>query len=178
MNKILKSIFATVVVLLATLNSSAQTDKAIAANMIASKQFTFIATSATPMNTQDISKIMGKMQGGAQSSLINLSGDGYDVKITADSVVAYLPYYGRSYSAPMNPSDGGIKFTSKKFDYKTKKGKKGNWSVDLIIKDRNENYRLNFMISENGNGSLTINSNSKQSISYQGYLSENMKKQN
>ncbi len=161
-----------IVVILATVNSYAQIDKAITEKMITTKHFTFLATSATPMNAQDISKIMGKMQGGMASSLINLAGDGYEVKITADSVVAFLPYYGRSYSAPMNPGDGGLKFTSKNFDYKTKKEKKGNWSVDLIIKDANENYRLNFMISENGNSSLTINSNNKQSITYQGQLTE------
>ncbi len=154
----------------------AQTDKAIMANMTAAKQFTFMATSATPMNTQDISKIMGKMQGGTQSSLINLSGDGYELKVTPDSIIAYLPYYGRSYSAPVNPSDGGIKFISKKFDYKSSKGKKGNWNIDLDIKDASESYRLNLNISENGYGSLSVNSNNKQSISYQGYIIEPIKK--
>ncbi len=174
--KIYKYLLSVIVVSFAALNTYAQIDKAITSKMIATKQFTFMATSATPMNSQDISKIMGKMQGGAQSSLINLSGDGYELKVTADSIVAYLPYYGRSYSAPISPSDGGIKFTSKKFDYKSSKGKKGNWDIDLNIKDATESYRLNLTISENGYGSLSVNSNNKQSISYQGYLTELIKK--
>ena len=176
MMKIIKYLLFTTAALFVGCTIYTKTDKVDASNMIAAKQFTFMATSATPMNTQDISKIMGKMQGGAQSSLINLSGEGYELKVTPDSIVAYLPYYGRSYSAPTNPSDGGIKFTSKKFDYKSTKGKKGSWNIDLDIKDASESYRLNLNISENGYASLSVNSNNKQSISYQGYVIEPIKK--
>lgn len=174
--KIFKYLVSAIAVMFVALSAYAQTDNAITANMIATKQFTFIATSATPMNAQDISKIMGKMQGGAQSSLINLSGDGYELKVTPDSIVAYLPYYGRSYVAPISPSDGGIKFISKKFDYKNSKGKKGNWNIDLNIKDTSESYRLNLTVSENGYASLSVSSNNKQSISYQGNVIEPIKK--
>lgn len=31
----------------------------------------------------------------------------YDVKVSEDTVRAYLPYYGRAYSASMDPREGG-----------------------------------------------------------------------
>ena len=30
----------------------------------------------------------------------------YDLVVTSDTVIAYLPYFGRAYSAPINPSEG------------------------------------------------------------------------
>jgi hypothetical protein len=44
----------------------------------------------------------------------------YVIRLAADTVIADLPYFGRAYVAPMNPSDGGIHFTSTKFSYTTK----------------------------------------------------------
>src|SRR4030081_3269854 len=38
----------------------------------------------------------------------------YDVKVTKGTVVSYLPYFGRAYSATPG-STGGIDFTSKDF---------------------------------------------------------------
>ena len=38
----------------------------------------------------------------------------YYLKVSKDTVVAYLPYFGRAYTAPADPTEGGIKFTSTK----------------------------------------------------------------
>ncbi|MGH2642695.1 MAG: DUF4251 domain-containing protein, partial [Chitinophagaceae bacterium] len=45
----------------------------------------------------------------------NISTDNYTLQITPDTIIAYLPYFGRAYVAPMDPSKGGIQFTSIKF---------------------------------------------------------------
>ena len=34
----------------------------------------------------------------------------YDVTVMPDTIKAYLPFFGRAYRAPMNSSEGGIKF--------------------------------------------------------------------
>src|ERR1700755_2702852 len=49
----------------------------------------------------------------------------YDVKVNKESIVSYLPYFGRAYSAPIDPTKGGIQFTSKDFGYTITPGKKG-----------------------------------------------------
>src|SRR5689334_2385103 len=41
----------------------------------------------------------------------------YDLKITKDAVVSYLPYFGRAYSATPGSTDNGLNFTSKDFEY-------------------------------------------------------------
>ncbi len=155
------------------LNAVAQTDKATTAKIVEAKTYTFVARSVTPLNTQDISKVMSKMPGAMQGGVINLTETYYEVKVTPDSVVAYLPYYGRSFNAPINQDDAGVKFTSKKFNYKSTKGKKRGWDTLVETKDAKENYRLAFNISDNGYVTLSLNSNNKQSVTYQGYLKEN-----
>ncbi|RWU06397.1 DUF4251 domain-containing protein [Pedobacter chitinilyticus] len=155
------------------LNAVAQTDKATTAKIVEAKTYTFVARSVTPLNTQDISNVMSKMPGAMQGGVINLTETYYEVKVTPDSVVAFLPYYGRSFSAPINQNDGGVKFTSKKFEYKSTKGKKHGWDTLIETKDARESYRLAFNISDNGYVTLSLNSNNKQSVTYQGYLKEN-----
>jgi len=158
------------------LNAVAQTDKATTAKIVEAKTYTFVARSVTPLNIQDISAVMSKMPGAMQGGVINLNETYYEVKVTPDSVVAFLPYYGRSFTAPINQNDGGVKFNSKKFEYKSTKGKKRGWDTLIQTKDAKENYRLAFNISDNGYVTLSLNSNSKQSVTYQGYLKENENK--
>ncbi len=155
------------------LNAVAQTDKATTTKIVEAKTYTFVARSVTPLNTQDINRVMSKMPGAMQGGVINLTETYYEVKVTPDSVIAYLPYYGRSFSAPINQDDAGVKFNSKKFEYKSTKGKKHGWDTVIETKDAKENYRLAFNISDNGYATLSLNSNNKQSVTYQGYLKEN-----
>jgi hypothetical protein len=96
----------------------------------------------------------------------------YDVKLSGDSLITYLPYFGRAYG-PINPGDdGGIKFTSTKFDYKTKARKKGGWDIMITPKDNRDVRQLNFTISASGYATLQVSSNNRQSISYNGYISK------
>lgn len=173
MNVLKTSCFA--ILTLISVFSYAQTTEQDITKMVNAKRYIFVATSATPMNVMDISKVMSKMQGGLQGGFIDLHGDNYDLVITPDSVVAFLPYYGRAYTAPINQTDGGIKFTSKKFAYTTTKRKKGSWDVEIDVKDANEGYRLSLNIGKTGNTTLSVRSNNRQSVTFNGYLKE-MKK--
>src|SRR5689334_12028310 len=49
----------------------------------------------------------------SSGGIINLTSE-YDLKLSRDSIIAYLPYYGRAYTATPG-EDGGIHFTSTKF---------------------------------------------------------------
>jgi len=155
----------------------AQTDKATTAKIVEAKTYTFVARSATPLNVQDISAVMSRIPGNVQGGgTINLNENYYDVKVTPDSIVAFLPYYGRAFSAPIGQNEGGVKFNSKKFDYKGTKGKKRGWNILIETKDAKENFRLALNIGDEGYATLSLSSNAKQSITYQGYLKENEEK--
>ena len=84
-----------------TQTSVEKNEKAVLLNEhIKNLKFKFNATYAYPLNYKSI-----------------YLSPYYDVKVSPDTVQAYLPYYGRAYTAPMDPSEGGIKFISTEFDY-------------------------------------------------------------
>ena len=160
-----------------TASSFAQTDKETTIKIVADKSYIFNANSAQPLSSADVNQVLSRMSGGANGSYINLSGSQYDVVVTKDSIVAYLPYYGRSYNAPYNPTESGIKFKSRDFSYTEAKGKKGSYTIKIQTKDlKMENYQMILNVSQNGYASLMVNSNNKQAISYNGFLSEAKKK--
>jgi len=99
----------------------------------------------------------------------------YDLTIAGDSVISYLPYFGRAYVAPINPSEGGIKFTSTQFDYQLSNGGK-SWKVTIQPKDAPEVQQLYLDIFDNGKATLQVISTNRQSISFNGYVEENKAK--
>ncbi|ADY51955.1 hypothetical protein Pedsa_1389 [Pseudopedobacter saltans DSM 12145] len=111
----------------------------------------------------------------AQSALsqrgtnINLTSE-YDLKVGKTQIESYLPFYGRAYTAPMDPTEGGIKFTSKNFKYKEKLGKKGGWEIVIVPTDYKEINSMALSISENGYATLSVNSNQRSNISFYGYI--------
>lgn len=128
-------------------------DKATVNKLINSKNFVFKAQTVLPMS-------MAARQ---------LTDSYYDVKLWSDSLVSYLPYFGRSYTAVYG-DEGGIKFTSTHFKYEAKKRKKGGWIISIMPFDTREGNELNFIVSENGSAYLQVNSNNRQSISFNGYI--------
>ncbi len=95
----------------------------------------------------------------------------YDVSIIGDSMVVYLPYFGRAYTAPLDPAKGGINFTSTNFTYIVNKKKKG-WDVVIKPKDVTDVQQLVFFIAENGYVTLNVVSTNRQAISFYGKIEE------
>lgn len=129
--------------------------------MIDSKKFTFQANNMYP----------------AYGGLRYLNTT-YDVTVTADSVISYLPYFGEVYSgAGYNSStDNGIKFTSTDFDYKSQQAKNGSWNVVIKPKDVGNATQLLFTVQTNGRTDLAVISQNRQRIRFDGYLKEQAKK--
>jgi hypothetical protein len=94
----------------------------------------------------------------------------YDLTVGKESIVSYLPYFGRAYSAPIDPSQGGIQFTSKNFSYSAEPGKKGGWNIQIKPKDAGDVQQLSLSVSEDGYATLQVISTSKQAISFHGVI--------
>lgn len=122
--------------------------------LVDSQTYTFIAQRANPMS----------------SASIDLAG-GYDVVVSKNKIVVYLPYYGRAYTAP-STSDGGIKFTSTSFEHTLTPGKKDSWNITIKPKDDNTIRELLFIFFDNGTATLQVNSDQRQPISFDGYIRE------
>ncbi|WP_183559279.1 DUF4251 domain-containing protein [Mucilaginibacter sp. SP1R1] len=112
----------------------------------------------------------------SRGSSRSLTSD-YDFVVSKDTIIAYLPYFGRAYTAPYNPTEGGIKFTNTHFSYVSKAGKKGGWTVtikptgkDKNISDWRDVQILTLSISTDGYASLQVISSNRDPISFNGTI--------
>ena len=130
-----------------------QTEDPSIKNSIENRQFVFQAQTAIPAS-------------GISRQLTSL----YDLKVSRNSVVSSLPFFGRAYSLPYGSTDGGFNFTSTKFDYSVINRKKGGWEISIKPKDVQDFREFSLSISENGFGTLQALSNNRQSISFAGHV--------
>lgn len=97
----------------------------------------------------------------------------YDLRVTKDSVIAYLPYFGRVYmTAPLTPEENGIMFTSTKFGYKVEPKKKGGWLITISPANVKYVSKLILDVSPSGTTSLSVASNYRDVINFTGYMKE------
>jgi hypothetical protein len=103
-------------------------------------------------------------------NVIQLS-PGYTLRVTKDTLEAYLPYYGQAYTTPMSPTEGGIKFISTKFERKWILVKKpDHWKITFKTLDNITPMNLFLEIWDNGTANLNVNDPNRQSISFEGQL--------
>ena len=122
-------------------------------NLIEAQLYTFKAQTANP----------------ASGGIRQLTSE-YDLKISKDTVIAYLPYFGRAYSGPVDLTGGGINFTSMQFEYNVSRGKNNRWKIIIKPKDANDVQELSLTVFENGKADLYVRSNNRQPISFNGYI--------
>lgn len=124
---------------------------------IEQKKFVFIPLSANTMSGRNI----------------NLSST-YTFEVSGDTLKSNLPYFGRAYSAPFDPSDGGINFTSTRFQYTCSAKKDGPYRLVLKPEDLTKSHLQGLEISLeagiSGYGTLRITSNNRQPISFYGII--------
>lgn len=140
---------------MAAIVGTAQDKDAIATlQLLQSQNFIFKAQTASPQ----------------RGSVRQLTSD-YDLTIKKDTVAAWLPYFGRSYEPQIN-SEGGIKFTSLKFEYKMEEGKKKKWEITIKPTDVTSVKELYLTVFDNSQASLQVISTGRESISFNGYIVE------
>lgn len=160
----------TIIFAVGALQASAQTDKETTAKLLKEQNFVFNAVTAIPMADNALNQVLNQYPN-SRNNLLNLSGSQYDVRVTKDSVVAYLPFYGRSFTPSYDPKDAGTKFKSKDFKYSAEKKKK-NWVVTIEPNDVKERQKLTFNITEKGYASLSVQNINRQPISFNGNIAE------
>jgi Domain of unknown function (DUF4251) len=138
-----------------TINGFAQKQKsADIKNLIESRHFTFVAQDVTPL-----------------SGPTRILTTPYDMTVNENKIDTYLPYYGVAYIAPINPTEGGVNFTSTNFNYVPKPIKRG-WEILIKPHDVNDVRQLILEVTTSGNATLQVLSNNRQAISYHGYITD------
>ncbi len=94
----------------------------------------------------------------------------YFLKISGDTLISSLPYFGRAYSAPINAEDAGYDFTTTQFDYAVSTRKKDRYLVSIKTKNRIANTDFELAIYYNGNAYLNVINTDRQPISFTGYI--------
>ena len=153
-NSLSRKIFLfALIVAICTSRGFAQQKESTISNIVEARQFIFHAQTALPTT-------------GASRQLTSE----YDLTVTKNSVVSYLPFFGRAYSLPYGSTEGGFNFTSTKFDYSSTNRKKGGWEISIKPKDIADFREFSLTLSENGYGTLQVITNNRQPISFTGYI--------
>ena len=93
----------------------------------------------------------------------------YSLEIRNDSVISYLPYFGRAYSIPYGGGDG-LNFRAPLKEYDMKMDKKGNAVIEFVARNPEDRYEFRAKVYTNGEASINVNMQNRQSISFQGEL--------
>lgn len=131
-------------------NSITQAKTAL--EQVDSKKYTFHAITALPSGYPSVSLSYG-----------------YTLAISNDSVISFLPFYGRAYSAPYSSTDGGIKFTSTDYEY-TVTPKKNSRNITIKTKDQTSNTTLYLSVQKSGSATLTVLDTNRQQIQFNGRI--------
>lgn len=149
---LLKLLFLLVALTSLSIAYTQESEPATLQKMITSKRFTFKAQSVLPL----------------RGSTRNLTSD-YGLRVSGDSLISYLPYFGRAYSAPLDPTENGLQFTSTDFTYNIQKKKKG-WDITILPKDTRDVRQMFLSVSNSGYARLQVTSNSRDGIAFNGYI--------
>lgn len=181
----MKKILTLCFVLSLSLNLSAQTRKERKAEqkakleaqyqsiktLVESGSFSFEAIRAMPLGN-DVANIGLRLPAGSavfQGNTVNLVGNDNHVNINNSEADIFLPFFGRVFIPKRNPSESGIKYKGEIIKYKTTfNNKKKRIILSFNAKNNSESLKFSFVISSGGQARLTVNSSTRQSISYMG----------
>lgn len=124
-------------------------------NMVDSSRFIFVAERVNPLrgNTRYLTSR-------------------YEVLIKKDSVDCNLPFFGRAFQAPVDPTKGGIQFVSTDFSYNTNLKNENEWQVIIKPNDKTGIQQLLFDIFGNGTATLNVVNTNRDPISFYGHIAK------
>ena len=151
-----RNVFACLIILLSFFGLSghafAQENKPDIQALLQAKNYLFTAQYAQPLS-------------GNQVTLTST----YTLRVSGDSLVCQLPYYGRAYAVENYPNgNGGLMFTSHHFSYSVAPGKRGRYMVSIKMNDLTNVQQMFINVSKNGYASLQVTPTNRQAISYYG----------
>ena len=99
---------------------------------------------------------------------VNVTSE-FSLQVEGDTLVSYLPYYGRAYNVPYGGGKG-LNFTAPIQDYREARGHKGNTLISFVVNNGEDILSYTLDIYSNGSASINVISRNRESISFSGYL--------
>lgn len=154
--------------------SQTKVDVQAITELIDSQNFSFRAERAIPTN-YDVINVMNSMPNSTGMRILDLSGSNYSIDVKKNTMEVTLPYFGRVFNPTYgNTAQNSYRFTSKDFTVTKTQGKKGKWIVKIKVHDQSNVDEINLEIFKNAKAFVSVRSNDRQPISYDGFISKNM----
>jgi hypothetical protein len=116
--------------------------------------------------------VMNSLPRSSASRMLDLDY-GYTIVLKKSELRVELPYFGRMYSPSYDTANNSYRFTSKDFTVSQQTGKKQSSVYTIITKDQPNIRRIIMEVFSSGKTYVSIDSNDRAPISYDGYLMEN-----
>jgi len=137
---------------------------------ISSESFRFVATRAFPMDLTAVRMMDNFRPRGSSTQILNIN-NGSGFKLDKNNLDVDLPYFGTRYRAGRNPQSNGIRFKTKNFLIK-RVGKSNKTIFEIVPKDAQRVDKMYLEVFNSGRAYLSISSNDRQPISYDGYITK------
>lgn len=92
---------------------------------------------------------------------------GYSVEVRNDSLISYLPYFGRAYNVPYGGGKG-LNFSAPIESYKEGVGKNGKRHIEIGLTNDEDTYLYMLDVFDNGSSSVSVSARQREQISYTG----------
>lgn len=94
---------------------------------------------------------------------------GYGVEVRNDSLISYLPYFGRAYDIPYGGGKG-LNFSEHIGSYHDTQAKNGQRIIDIEVTNTEDTYFYSIKVYDNGSSTIDVQSRNLEHISYSGMM--------
>ena len=113
-------------------------------------------------------KVEISMMNPRRGSAVIVSPD-FSLKVKGDTLVSYLPYFGRAYNVPYGGGKG-LNFTAPISEYHSSKERNGATQITMKVINEEDVYTFRLEIFSNGNASIDLTARERESINYSGQM--------
>ncbi len=138
--------------------------------LVESKEFVFLANRMYPQFQSQEIIFLANWMSTQSGGFFFLSAEN-NVEFHPDYIKSFLPFVGRGFSGIGYGGDEGMKFEGKPSVYSIEKTKKG-YLVKAEVAGKNDTFFMMVTVFFEGKATLSINSNNRSSISYDGFIEE------
>ena len=94
---------------------------------------------------------------------------GYSVEVRKDTLISYLPYFGRAYNVPYGGGKG-LNFTAPIGSYQEYMRKNGLRHIEIGLSNEEDTYLYTIEVFDNGSSSVEVRARQRERIAYSGTI--------
>ena len=92
---------------------------------------------------------------------------GYSVEVRNDTLISYLPYFGRAYNVPYGGGKG-LNFTAPIGSYQEFMKRNGQRHIEIGVTNDEDTYFYTIEVFDYGNSSVDVRARQRERITYSG----------